>query len=279
MKPTPTPPIDAEVVRLAAREQTLRLLALAASDPLSRRFEKVLDPVTQEIACAAADHIAGDPRFTPVEFAPGESPVRDLDLRPLCEALRAPRQRILEDHTRVFGLVAPRECPPLEIEYCPQTFAVYRSQRLADVAGFYRAFGVRPGRDVPERPDHIACELEFLAWVSSKERHARLQEGDEWRERAEVCRDAQRRFTDEHFAWWVPAFARGLRERAASLSPPAPVQAALATVLAALVPAERAFLEIAPPAVLARPRVEPVERESACAGCTAGAPLATDEPR
>ena len=51
-----TPPIttrDADAARLAAREHVLRLLALAASDPASQRFEKILDAGFQELACAA----------------------------------------------------------------------------------------------------------------------------------------------------------------------------------------------------------------------------------
>jgi TorA maturation chaperone TorD len=174
---------------------------------------------------------------------------------------------LVEDHDRVFGLVISKECPPLETEYCPQTFSIYRSQRLADIAGFYHAFGVEPGRDVPERADHIACELEFLAWLVAKERHAMGQDGAQWKERARTSRDAQRTFFEEHLAWWVPAFARALGLRAGALTDPAPLQSALAAVLASWVPLERALLGVAPPTELVGPRSEVVGAEDACSGC------------
>ena len=173
----------------------------------------------------------------------------------------------MEDHTRVFGLVVSTECPPYEVQYCPQTFSVYRSQRMADIAGFYRAFGVTTGRDAPERVDHLACELEFLAWLVAKERHARGQNGEVWAERAATCRDAQRDFLTEHVAWWVPTFAQALGERARSLDPSPALQAALAPALAALVPAERAVLDVEPPSELARPGPDQDEGENGCAGC------------
>jgi len=261
--------VCAEEARLAAREYVLRFFALAASDPASARFERAQGPHIQELACAAARHLAADPATRPAELAPGELSPERLDLSPLASALRAPRARLVDDHSRVFGLVVSKECPPYEVQYCPQTFSVYRSQRLADVAGFYRAFGVEPGRDAPERADHLACELEFLAWLVAKERHARAQEGAQWAERAAICRDAQRDFLAEHLAWWVPAFARALGARAAALDPPATLQAALAPALAALVPAERGLLGVEPPTELARPRPEEEGVRAACAGCEA----------
>jgi len=213
-------------------------------------------------------NLAADPDATPDELAPGELPPAGFDLTPLADALRGPRAQLDEDHTRVFGLVVSKECPPYEIQYCPQTFSVYRSQRLADIAGFYHAFGVTTGRDVPERPDHIGCELEFLAWLVAKEGYARSQEGDEWPDRIEVCRDAQRHFVSEHLAWWVPAFAHALAERARSLEPRSEFHEALATALATLVPIERAVLEIDSPDVLARPQLDRDDSEDGCGTCS-----------
>jgi TorA maturation chaperone TorD len=261
---------DVELVRLAAREHLLRFIALAASDPASRHFDHIFDPTLQDLACAAALHLATDLVTRPAKLAPGEEPPEGLDLVQLVEALDESRDRLVDDHTRVFGLVVSKECPPYEVQYCPQTFSVFRSQRMADIAGFYRAFGVEPGRDAPERVDHLACELEFLAWLVAKELHAREQQGDEWTERSETCRDAQRDFLAEHVAWWVPAFSRALGDRARSLDPLPRLQAALAPALAALIPAERAALGVKPPDELARPRPGEEEgmTEAACGSCT-----------
>lgn len=264
--------LDADLTRLAAREHVLRLLALAASDPASERFQRALEPDLQEHARAAAYHLACDPGSRPAELAPGEELPETFDLTALAEALRAPRGRLVRDHTRVFGLVVSKACPPYEVQYCPQTFSVYRSQCLADIAGFYHAFGVTPGRDVPERVDHLACELEFMTWLVAKERYARAQSGEEWSERARTCRAAQRDFVDNHLAWWVPAFARALRDRARALEPTPSLAEALARALAAFVPAERAALGVEPPTELAQPRPDDEhEASDGCAGCSSNA--------
>ena len=259
--------IDHEIARLSAREHVLRFLSLAASDPAARRFEDFLDPDFQDLACAAARHLAADQASQPAQLAPGEVSPENLDLAPLVEAANVPRPQLVEDYTQVFGLVVSKECPPYEVQYCPQTFSVFRSQHLADIAGFYHAFGVAPGRDAPEREDHLACELEFLAWLVAKERHALAGEGDDWAERVATCRDAQRSFVTEHVAWWVPAFARALRERADSLTPPAAFQAAFSDALAAFIPVERAALDVPPPQILAEPRPDDEQAGEGCAGC------------
>ncbi len=264
---TTAPIHDVRMDRLLAREHVLRMLALAASDPAAERFALILDTEFQELACAAARHLAGDPAARPALLAPGEQAPEGLDLTALVEALREPRQKLVKDHTRVFGLVVSKECPPYEVQYCPQTFSVYRSQRMADIAGFYRAFGVAAGRDVPERVDHIACELEFLAWLVAKERYARSHEGEKWTERAEICRDAQCGFLTEHLAWWVPAFAQALHDRTRALESLPPLPAALAPALAALIPAERSWLGVEPPNLLVQPRPDEDDVEGGCAAC------------
>jgi len=76
--------------------------------------------------------------------------------------------------------------------------------QMADIAGFYRAFGFEVSG---ERPDHIVPELEFLALVLVKEAYA-LMAGQV--EGAEICATARRRFIAEHLGRWLPM----LRERA-----------------------------------------------------------------
>lgn len=246
-----------------ARECLYRFLSALATDPYtaSGGWERLADPQTQALAIAAADLLRdwADQNPTPLTF--GELPPKALDLRPLIAALPGTVADLRDDHDRVFGLIAPKECPPYETEYHPPGQTFLRSQQTADVAGFYRAFGIEPGGDTRERPDHIALELEFLALLLTKKRMA--PEGAS-AEPAAICDQAFHDFVKDHLAWWIPAFAAGLRRKAGH----GPYHA-LADVLAALIPTERSRLQIAAPFRLVQPAlVEPPEEQSGCAGCS-----------
>ena len=73
---------------------------------------------------------------------------------------------------------------------------VQRSKSLADIMGFYRAFGLKPDTD---RPDALPCELEFMHYLILKGSHA-LESGDsaDAKEKAAICLDAERKFFTEH---------------------------------------------------------------------------------
>lgn len=79
--------------------------------------------------------------------------------------------------------------------------------QMADVAGFYRAFGFQV---TGERPDHLVPELEFVALLLVKEAHATLS-GDH--DASQVCRDARLKFVREHLGLWLaPAQTRAEEE-------------------------------------------------------------------
>ncbi|MDO8616041.1 MAG: molecular chaperone TorD family protein [Dehalococcoidia bacterium] len=106
------------------------------------------------------------------------------------------------------GPAAAAACPPYETEYTGAH--VFMSvQQLADVAGFYRAFGVRLANGFRERPDHVAAELEFMYLLTFKEARA-LSRGEE--ENAGICRRAQARFLEEHLGRWLAPFAGRVRK-------------------------------------------------------------------
>jgi nitrate reductase assembly molybdenum cofactor insertion protein NarJ len=99
----------------------------------------------------------------------GELPAAQLDLTPLLAELPATVEGLREEYNRVFGLVLARECPPYETEYLAVGETFFRSQQLADIAGFYQAFGLAMSHATPERPDHVALELEFMAFLVVEE--------------------------------------------------------------------------------------------------------------
>jgi TorA maturation chaperone TorD len=93
-----------------------------------------------------------------------------------------------------------------ETEYgLPHEFG--QSQELADINGFYRAFGFTSGGRVRERPDHVAAELEFMSILVLKEAYT-AHYGP--LEHFEVCLEAQRSFLRDHLGRWIDLFAQSV---------------------------------------------------------------------
>jgi TorA maturation chaperone TorD len=112
------------------------------------------------------------------------------------------------EYHRLFHTELP--ATPYETEYGPER-AARKGPTLADILGFYQAFGFRPAPAAAELPDHIGVELEFLSLLLMKEADAR---GRGAGEEAAIAADAARTFFADHLAQWAPAFSRGLGEAA-----------------------------------------------------------------
>jgi len=133
-----------------------------------------------------------------------------------------PEVPLSDDFTRLFNPSVQANCPPYGTEYTA-AHVFMRAQQLADVAGFYRAFGLRVAAGFRERPDHIASEMEFMQVLTLKEARALAR-----RERAHagVCRRAEARFLQEHLGRWLEPYAaklaaangRGFYARVAALA-------------------------------------------------------------
>ena len=129
-----------------------------------------------------------------------------------------------------FGHAARGSCPLNEIEYGDiKADPLFQPHRLADLAAFYRAFGLEVTEDAGERQDHICLELEFMCVLAAKEAYAVEHQFDS--DQLAQCRDAQKKFLREHLGRWTPAFARRL---AAATNEP---------TLRALAEFTRAFIE------------------------------------
>jgi putative dimethyl sulfoxide reductase chaperone len=165
-----------------ARATWARLLALGFTAPR----EDVLGELTNLALVLETDSPDG---------AHGEA------LADLVRALSDPSilDRAPVDYTELFDGEAP--CAPYEGSYARDPFRQVRE--MSDVAGFYAAFGAAAAGPDADRPDHVACELEFLSFVALRGMAAREAGRDE---DADTCADAEDAFMRDHLGRWLGAF-------------------------------------------------------------------------
>jgi TorA maturation chaperone TorD len=111
-------------------------------------------------------------------------------------------------------------CPPNETAFIRRD----KGAVLADVCGFYRAFGLELAPEAGEKADHAVTELEFAAMLLVLLARAR-DAGESEAER--VTERALHAFARDHLDEWLPAFCERLVE-----STVLPVYAATARLLA-----------------------------------------------
>lgn len=234
----------------AARRGLYRFAALAFGDPLSGTWSQLADLRSQACVRAACELLCDETAdATPLGL--GELPLDRLNPAAMFARLPASSEELNAEYERTFGLLVTAACPPYETEYIDGKLSFQRSQQLADIAGFYRAFGIEPGA---ERPDHIGLELEFVALLIDLE--SRAETADEFL----VSREAQSNFVGNHLAWWVPSFARLLVKEE-----PRSFFAAVGELLCAFLPAERSRLGVEPSLNPSSP--SQIERPEECEGC------------
>jgi len=181
-----------------ARSGIYRLLSVAFSYPDEERcsfLKKGVEEAKGLLAFIPTDEVQG------IQEALEAFAISLSSLSP--EALQ-------EEYGRVFGHLISQECPPYETQY-GNTHVFHQAQRLGDLAGFYRAFGLEVSDQAKERLDHIAVELEFMAFLASKEAYALEHQGEE---AAAICREAERAFLEGHLGRFAPLFTRLLRRKA-----------------------------------------------------------------
>jgi len=156
------------------------------------------------------------------------------------------------EYVRLFAHSHLVHCPPYETEYVSQ-HVFMKTRDLADIAGFYRAFGLQVADSFKDRVDHLACELEFMSFLALKELYA-LDAGQP--DNASLCADAERKFLESHLGTWVDAFGKALAE-----AEPSEFYAALASAVCAFIALDARLLGAQPQKaqlVVPRPAPEPI---------------------
>jgi DMSO reductase family type II enzyme chaperone len=198
------------------RSAVYRLLALALAYPTPPRLESLAGAAWEAAATAPAE--------------------LRVALRRLADAAAgADDTSLAGEHIALFQRQV--RCPPYEGAYGPPQMAG-KAALLADVAGFYRAFGLEPAESQPEVEDHVCAELEFMSALALKEAWAVTESHAEG---LAITRNAAHTFLRDHLGRWGPAFA----DRLAAAAAPAFYPAA-AVALKTWLEAECARLNVAP---------------------------------
>ncbi len=114
----------------------------------------------------------------------------------------------LVSRSQMLGHTVRSDCPPYELEYA-HAEVFQQSSRLADIAGFYAAFGLESAGAQAERPDHVVPQWEFLSILAAREAQALSREDADG---VDCCRHVQRAFLSDHAAFWMFAFFERLRK-------------------------------------------------------------------
>lgn len=124
----------------------------------------------------------------------------EMDMRPFSMLTEAANTHGIEGLNPLYNkLTSPEMNFLYEGNFHPPLNA---AEEMADIAGFYRAFGLDFDGD---RPDHVSTELEFMRLLTMKEAKARA---DREEDKADVCVSAQRGFLSSHLGRWTSVLSR-----------------------------------------------------------------------
>jgi len=178
--------------------------ALALADLLFLLAELLRAPAAGARSLPAADRAALSALLAAAGLA---SPQRATALFADCLA-RAGREpaALAEAQSALFEGAAP--CAANETAFVRRD----KGALLADIAGFYRAFGFAPAAGTGEKADHLGAELEFVALLLVMRAQAAAA-GEA--EAAAVTHEALCAYWADHLGEWLPAFCA----RLAALAP------------------------------------------------------------
>ena len=174
------------------------------SDPAARATSAIVARALAYEFLAQLFAYPDEPRLQAIHERASEvadAGVRGEFARIAAVALHYRRETLEPVFVELTTLSSSPDCPAFETGHSggdPQ----HQTQRMADIAGFYRAFGV-DATSGGFRPDDISVELDFMGFLCRKEAFAQEHLGPP---RARQARKAQRLFLEEHLGRWAPAF-------------------------------------------------------------------------
>ncbi len=193
----PTVEVDTALCRCVLYEA----LSVGLYAPSPASLERLCAPATRAALADAARRLAPADEESPLRRSVAAWSAR------LAEPLEI--EDVESAYGRLFGHTARGEVCAYESEFGTETH-FQQTARLADVGGFYAAFGLKQAEHRGERVDHVCSELEFLGFLARKEAFA-LHDGDP--DMLRETRKATRLFLRDHLGRFARAFARQLADK------------------------------------------------------------------
>ncbi|MEY7849577.1 molecular chaperone [Natrarchaeobius sp. A-rgal3] len=109
---------------------------------------------------------------------------------------------LTDEYAARFGFENGGEISLYEIEYSPGT-VLTSTDTLADLSGFYGAFGLEKRDGYRDRSDHLCLELEFCSHLALQTAYLYETEDETG---IDVLESAQASFLEDHLGRWVPRF-------------------------------------------------------------------------
>ena len=176
---------------LLSRAAAFRVLASGAMYPDAQCKQDLLQELSAAIRSASA---LGQARAAALAVLEHAWAVADED-------------SLIEEYSRLF--IGNDAIVPHETAYGNTG----RSAELADISGFYLAFGFDLRADQREVPDYLSMELEFYSLLLLKQAYALVQG---WPDKFDITRDAAKAFLADHLGRWTGAArARAVERQAA----------------------------------------------------------------
>jgi TorA maturation chaperone TorD len=144
-------------------------------------------------------------------------------------------------------------CSMNETAYGDGRSSLGRSSVLADVSGFYSAFGLQATEKAPNLPDHLCSELEFYSLLLIKQAYA---ENQHWQEQRRITQRAAITFLREHLGCWTTAFTKALREQTAT-----PILLRMADLLDIVISCECQLVKVRPVKLVGRITADEMQGE------------------
>ena len=168
------------------------------SDPESEKFAMLFTPKIQGCVLDACFQIE--------ELEHSEETALSKSFQMLMSKLdEKKKENIRNEFVNVFGHTLSKQIAPYALEHLKNSDVFFRTQKLADLNGFYKAFGMEV--ESIERADHISTQTEFLSFLLLKEL---LAVQNDLHDEKEVCEKAFADFNNDHFLDWVKMFAENL---------------------------------------------------------------------